>query len=177
MENGNATSKEWDEKKLSLAINNCINIEKNIKIINAINAKIKKQKNRDIHINFFLEDNEMNNKIKNFGKLNTKKFKYELRECPIDIPKSKRYEIFNRERNKIIKTGKREWIGILCEKKLRKKRIHYWKISVKKHMVMKFWLKLPLRILTLLLIIKEVGIRCLCCGNFILENHIIIKMK
>ena len=76
MENGNATSKEWDEKKLSLAINNCINIEKNIKIINAINAKIKKQKNRDIHINFFLEDNEMNNKIKNFGKLNTKKFKY-----------------------------------------------------------------------------------------------------
>ena len=48
------------------------------------------------------------------------------------MPKSKRYEIFNRERNKIIKTGKREWIGILCEKKLRKKIIHCWKISLKK---------------------------------------------
>ena len=132
MEEGIVTNKDWNENKLSLAINNCINIEKNIKIINAINAKIKKLKNKDIHINFFLENDEIYKKIENFEKINTKKFKYELKDCPLDAPDSKKYEIFNRGKNIIMKKGKKDWVGTTCEKKLRKRKIHCWKISIKK---------------------------------------------
>ena len=43
MENGRIEEKDWNDKnKLSKIINNCINIENDIKLINEINEKIKK---------------------------------------------------------------------------------------------------------------------------------------
>ena len=66
---------EYDEdNKLSLFINNCINIENNIKDINIINENLKKSKNLvDININFIEENDEelieILENIKKFGNL------------------------------------------------------------------------------------------------------------
>ena len=70
-------NKEYDDKKLSLFINNCINIENNIKEINIIKEKVEKCNSfENIKINF-VEQNEQKIKeiidfIKNFGNLEMK---------------------------------------------------------------------------------------------------------
>ena len=76
LDKGKLISKEWnDDNKLSLLINDCINIEKNIITINQINENIKKCKDKhNIKINFMTEkQNDINrylSKIKKFGYLN-----------------------------------------------------------------------------------------------------------
>jgi len=59
IEKGKLINNEWnDNNKLSSIINDCINIEENIKIINLINDNIKKYKlNKDINIQFNIDDN------------------------------------------------------------------------------------------------------------------------
>ena len=70
LEKGKIIEKEWNENKLISLINDCINIESNIKDINLINEKIKKCNNNEIKINFtFGEDNIFIEKIKNYGGL------------------------------------------------------------------------------------------------------------
>ena len=74
IEKGNKLDNEWeDENKLNLIINNCINIENNIKDINAIYDNIKKcNVNKSKNIIYPEEENEINsflNDIKNFGKI------------------------------------------------------------------------------------------------------------
>ena len=62
---------EWnDNNKLSSIINNCINIEDNIKNINIINENIKKCKvNKEINIEFCLGVENDDNYIKCLGQL------------------------------------------------------------------------------------------------------------
>ena len=73
LEKGKKTDEEWnDDKNLISLINDCINIEKNIKDINNINELIKKCNNSyNIEINFFPENessiNEIINSINEFG--------------------------------------------------------------------------------------------------------------
>ena len=59
IEKGKLINNEWsDNNKLSSIINDCINIEDNIKNINIINDNIKKCKlNKDINIQFNIDDN------------------------------------------------------------------------------------------------------------------------
>ena len=75
LEKSNVEDSDWDDKKkLNVLINNCINIENNIKDINIINEKIQKYKlisDKD-EINFVTDDNEIENfkkLIKSFGKI------------------------------------------------------------------------------------------------------------
>ena len=70
LEKGKNIDKEYDKTKLNLLINDCINIENNIKDINSINESIKKC-NDLIDINFFLnlEEEEINQFISNLKKL------------------------------------------------------------------------------------------------------------
>ena len=72
LEKGKLINNEWnDNNKLSSIINNCINIEDNIKNINIINENIKNYKiNNDIKIDFDLENEYFDNfiyTIKSFG--------------------------------------------------------------------------------------------------------------
>ena len=75
IEESELLDKEYNENKLSLFINNCLNIENNIKKINDIKESIKKcNESMDIKISFYPEDknkiNEFLDMIKIFGKIN-----------------------------------------------------------------------------------------------------------
>ena len=74
IEKGKIIDKEWNENNLSSLINDCINIENNIKeinIINIINDNIKKSDlNKDIKIVYNIKEEQINimiDNIKNFG--------------------------------------------------------------------------------------------------------------
>jgi len=69
LEKGKLMDNEWnDNTKLCSIINNCINIEYNIKNINIINDNIKKCKiNNNINIEFNLETDNLTKSIKSLG--------------------------------------------------------------------------------------------------------------
>ena len=71
LEKGKISEDDWNDKnKLSTIINECINIENNIKDINLINDKIK-QSNEKKDLNIIFEQNEESllNNIKDFGNI------------------------------------------------------------------------------------------------------------
>ena len=75
LEKGKLLDNDWnDNNKLSFSLNNCIDIEDNIKKINIINNNIQKCKlNKDVNISFNIDDDYLNNYLKNiktFGCLN-----------------------------------------------------------------------------------------------------------
>ena len=71
LEKGKIIKNEWENKdKLNSLINDCINIENNIKDIKKINENIKKNNLKEILIKFEPEEKEINNllnEIKSFG--------------------------------------------------------------------------------------------------------------
>ena len=79
IERGKIMENEWnDEKKLSILINDCINIENNIKNINLINEKINKVCSNNSNIEFNPKEEEINkilDTLKNFGNIYLNSFK------------------------------------------------------------------------------------------------------
>ena len=75
LEKGKLIDKEWDNNELKSLINDCINIENDIKTINTINEKIKecKSTNSEIKFNSGNDDNTILELIKTFGNINNKK--------------------------------------------------------------------------------------------------------
>ena len=72
LEKGKSINNDWnDDNKLYSIINDCINIENNIKEINIMNDNVKKNNmNNEIKINFIHEDiDNFIQTIKNFGKI------------------------------------------------------------------------------------------------------------
>ena len=73
IEKGKIIEKEWNENNLSSLINDCINIENNIKEINIINDNIKKSNlNKDQKIIYDIKEKQIDNminNIQNFGKI------------------------------------------------------------------------------------------------------------
>ena len=75
---GENIEKKWDDNNLSLMLNNCINIEKNIKDINKINASIEKfHSNDNKEIIFELDDKKINDISEKIKNLELKKDLYE----------------------------------------------------------------------------------------------------
>ena len=77
LEKGKEIENNWNNNKLSLLINNCINIENNIRNIKLLNEDIGKMNTFKIDIKFYpLEEgiNKLLDSIKIFGNINTKKF-------------------------------------------------------------------------------------------------------
>ena len=71
LENGKEIENNWDNNKLNILINSCINIENNIKEINLLNKNIEKVSDLDLNIKFNLEESKINallDSIKIFGK-------------------------------------------------------------------------------------------------------------
>ena len=74
---GKEIENNWNNNQLNLLINNCINIENNIKNIKILNESIEKTNNLKINIKFLPKEdgiNQLLNSIKKFGEINTKKF-------------------------------------------------------------------------------------------------------
>ena len=75
IEKGKIIDKEWNDNNLNSLINDCINIENNIKEINIINDNIKKcDLNKNIKIDFNIKEEQINNmldNINNFGNIIT----------------------------------------------------------------------------------------------------------
>ena len=74
LEKGKIINEDWDnDNKLNLIINDCINIESNIKKINEINDNINKLTNNEINIHFYPDEEKIIDSflenIKTFGKI------------------------------------------------------------------------------------------------------------
>jgi len=132
LEKSRNINNEWNDDNLIHLVNDCINIENTVKDIKSLNNKVKRCSAINFKIDFFPKKGEIDyfsQKIKNFGKISHKNFKYSFRECPLNIDEDKRYEVQGENQNILKKVGKNKWIGILCQNELKKDRIHIWKIE------------------------------------------------
>ena len=69
LDKGKLIEDNLNQKKLNSLINDCLNIEKNIEIINKINNNLKKYNSLNININFGPEENEINQILETIKKL------------------------------------------------------------------------------------------------------------
>ena len=120
-------------------INDCINIENNIKNINIINDNINKCNiNNKIKTKFRSKDNQLKNfldNIKSFGEIYCNNYiKYSFRECPIYIKENRKYIVTGNNKNILTKTGTdNQRMGTICENELDKSiEEHKWKIKLLK---------------------------------------------
>ena len=136
LEKGKSINNEWEDKnKLSSLINDCVNIENNIKDINTINDNIKKcNLITDLEIKFSPEKDGINKfleRIKEFGKIYYINFKF--KQCPKKIDEKRKYEIVGDKKNIIVKKGTNGyWTGVICENILEKTKVYKWKINILK---------------------------------------------
>ena len=135
LERGRKIEKEWNENNAIFLVNDCINIENNIKEINIIKNNIKKANSLNAdNINFYPNEYENNiflDSIKTFGKIVLSEIKYKFRKCPENIKENKKYIITGENENIVTVIGRGdEWIGILCQNELKKTMEHKWKIKI-----------------------------------------------
>ena len=133
LKKGKLIDKEWEIINLTSYINDCINIENNIKNINIINANINKCNiNNKINLKFYPNIEQLNpflEKIKAFGKIYSEEFSF--RECPINISENMKYIVSGNNKNILTKTSSHNWVGTICEKELDKSiEEHKWKIRI-----------------------------------------------
>ena len=134
LENGKVLDKEWDDnkKKLNSIINDCINIENNIKNIDEINKSIEKCNSQKINIKFIPDNddeiNEVIEKIKKFGEILDKE------ESNFDF-KFRPGNNYNVTNNGLVATknnGGSNWnCTIFGDKEIPKNKISKWKIKIK----------------------------------------------
>ena len=101
-------NKEWDNNNINSYINDCINLENNIKNINIINDSINKyKKNVNAKIIFSPKEEDLLNKfletIKTFGEIYYNCFRF--KECPININENRKYSVTGENKNILTKTG------------------------------------------------------------------------
>jgi hypothetical protein len=117
LEEGKSIGKDWKDDKLSLLINNCLDIEKSIKIINIMNKKIKKFNSQNIKVKFYERYDLINNfNLEKFGYIAPEAYHYyQFRQCPLEIEENKKYVVYNKFQNIVTKKGNKSWVGILTE--------------------------------------------------------------
>ena len=136
IEKGKLIDKEWDNNNLYSYINDCINIENNIKNINIIKENINRYKtNNKIKIEFSPKEDSLNNfleTLNSFGKIYLNIFKF--KECPKNINNNRIYTLSGENKNIFTKTGGNGvWMGTICENDLdRSIEEHKWKIKILK---------------------------------------------
>ena len=133
IEKGKIIDKHWnDGDKLSSLVNDCINIENNVKYSNIIIENLKKcNDNKNIKLNFCYDElYNILDSIKLFGIIYYNNFKF--RQCPLDIDEKRKYIISGEKENIITKIGKNNYAGTICENELDKTKNHKWKIKILK---------------------------------------------
>ena len=123
-----------EDNKLISLINDCLNIENNIKNMNRINENIKICGSEQLEIKFIPEkDEEINiflDNIINFGKLIYNNNFYKFKQCPNNIEEGKIFVISGKNENILTKTGNDSWTGTICQNKLELNREYKWKIKI-----------------------------------------------
>ena len=120
-----------DDNKLSLVINDCIDIENCLKDINLINEKIKDLASMNSNVDFDPDEKSINNildLIKNFGNISINSFK----DSPIIISNNKYYRISGENNNIITKITDNCYTGTLIKNELKKNGEYTWKIKMLK---------------------------------------------
>ena len=136
LDKGKKIDKEWDNENLISYINECINIENNIKSINIIQKSINKYKtNNKVRIEFSPNEESLNDFIKTintYGRVYLNIFKF--RECPPNINNNRIYTLSGDNKNILTKTGTYGYYtGTICEYELDKSiEEHKWKIKILK---------------------------------------------
>ena len=119
---------------MNVLINDCLNIENNIKDIYTIKDNIKKYNSLNLNFKFYPKDNEINTYIENikkFGKISTCNFKF--KRCPLNVNENRKFGISRENENIITKTGRDGYTGSICEEELDKYiEEHVWKIKILK---------------------------------------------
>ena len=133
LEKGKLIDKEWDNNNIYSYINDCINIENNIKILSSEKDNINKYKDKKrIKIEFIPKENSLNNflgTLNSFGKIIINNFKF--KECPNNINNNRAYAVSGENNNIMTKIGNRQWTGTICEYELDKSiEEHKWKIKI-----------------------------------------------
>ena len=96
--------KDWNDNELNCIINDCIEIENNIKDINIIKENIQKSNsNKYLKVRFIYDEDGIN-KIKAFGKIFYNKFSF--KNCPININEQRKFLISGEQMNILTKTEK-----------------------------------------------------------------------
>ena len=135
LEKGKLIDKQWDNNNLYSNINDCINIENNIKNINIINEIINKCdiKNK-IEFNFSPKETQLKEFMKSIGAFGKIYYNiYSFKKCPTNIEDNRKYVISGYKNNIITKTGYNGWMGTICENELDKSiEEHKWKIKILK---------------------------------------------
>lgn len=167
LKQGKIIDKEWKDDKLSLLINNCLEIEKNIKIINIMNKKIKKFNKQNIKVKFYERNDQINNfNYEKFGNIAPESGQYyQFRQCPTDIEGDKKYIVYDKYQNIVKKIGDKSWVGILTEKHLGKNHIHSWKIKITKTVYYNILLGVANSDFNNKSPITSGWFVCLCCGK------------
>ena len=133
LEKGKLIDKQWDNNNLYSNINDCINIENNIKNINIINEIINKCdiKNK-IEFNFSPKETQLKEFMKSIGTFGKIYYNiYSFKKCPTNIEDNRKYVISGYKNNIITKTGYNGWMGTICENELDKSiEEHKWKIKI-----------------------------------------------
>ena len=136
IEKGKIIDKEWNNNNNLISyINDCINIENNIKNINNIKENINKCNITNIiKIKFEPEINQLDDflkTIKSFGKIYYNKYLFS--ECPLNIEENRKYIVTGKNKNILTCNGNGSWMGTICENELDKLiEEHKWKIKILK---------------------------------------------
>ena len=136
MEKGKLINEKWnDDNQLNFIINDCLDIENNIKIIQEIRNAIENNNSLNIKINFNFsneEINKLNNEIKNFGKVGPSYY-FKFKKCPNNISDERRFEITGKNQNIFTKTGiDKCFMGSICENILKENKEYIWKVKILK---------------------------------------------
>lgn len=139
LEQGNKIVNDWNNEKLNVLINECLNIEKNILDINCIYESLKKCKFGQINIDFILEEKEINNilqNIKNLGNIDNKNDyinNFSFLKCQDNIDNIRIYSITGEKENILTKTSKTGcYIGAICKNALQNNKEYIWRIKILK---------------------------------------------
>ena len=135
LQKGKIINDSWnDQNKINSLINDCINIENNIKYINDLSQIMRKCKSINLNVEFIPKKRGISSlleTIKTFGGIKFNNFKF--KKCPKKISRNREYEISGEDENILTKTGTdEEWMGTICENKLDKSKECIWEIKVLK---------------------------------------------
>jgi len=113
LQKGKIINDNWnDKKKINSLINDCINIENNIKYINDLYSIMRKCKSINLKVEFIPEKrgiSSLKKAIKSFGGIKFNNFKF--KKCPKKINENREYEVSGEDEN--ILTKKKNAFGKL----------------------------------------------------------------
>ena len=137
LERGKVINKDWnDNSKLSLLINDCINIEKNTQDLKTVNESFKNcNKEKIDKIKFIPEDESKINiflkEIQSFGSIYYDNTCFKAKKCSLNENNDLKYEIRGDKNNIVTKTGTdKKWICIVGQKELENNKYYKWKIKI-----------------------------------------------